>query len=272
MSDRPESQAGLPSAARADRDLALLARDELRPVRLLLEYLKPELALQDRGVEATIVVFGSTRLVDRDNALRAVDEARTNHDALRDAASEQELRACERRLASAHYYDVARDFGNLAARKDGLTVVTGGGPGLMEAANRGASEAGAPTVGLNIALPFEQASNPYLTPELSFEFRYFALRKLHFVQRARALVAFPGGYGTLDELFDVLTLVQTGKQSPLPIVLVGRQFWDRALDLDFLVDEGLIRQEDRQLVSYAETAEEIWNVIQAWHPSGETEG
>lgn len=259
------------SRLRADLDLAFLARDDLRPVRLLLEYLKPELTLEDHGVDATIVVFGSTQIVPQEQAQRELEEARLRLGKSDDPSARQEVRVRERRLANAGYYELARAFGELAARRGRWVVMTGGGPGLMEAANRGAAQAGAPTVGLNIALPTEQEPNRYITPELSFEFRYFALRKLHFMLRARALVAFPGGFGTLDELFDVLTLVQTGKQEPLPIVLVGRSFWDRVFDLDFLVEEGLIRAADRRLVSYAETAEEIWETIQGWSssPSGE---
>lgn len=250
-----------PASSRADLDLDFLARDELRPVRLLLEYMKPELALRDHGVNATIVVFGSTRIVEPAEARRELDEARRRLADRSDEGARRELRVRERRVENAHYYDVARAFGKLAARRDGLVVTTGGGPGLMEAANRGAQDAGAPTVGLNITLPSEQAPNPYLTPELTFEFRYFALRKLHFMLRAHALVAFPGGYGTFDELFEVLTLVQTGKRDALPIVLVGRAFWDRAVDLDFLLDEGLISSTDRALVTYAETPEEIWQAV-----------
>ncbi len=253
--------------SRADLDLDFLARDELRPVRLLLEYLKPELGLRERGVTRTIIVFGSTRIVEEAEARRELAAARHRHGERDDEETRREVRVCDRRLENAHYYDRARAFGELAAQRDGLVVMTGGGPGLMEAANRGAFDAGAPTVGLNITLPSEQAPNPYLTPGLSFEFRYFALRKLHFMLRAHALVAFPGGYGTLDELFEVLTLVQTGKRPALPIVLVGRRFWERAIDFGFLVDEGVIRPEDRELVRFAETPEEIWQAIQSWEPA-----
>ncbi|MCP5055338.1 MAG: TIGR00730 family Rossman fold protein [bacterium] len=247
---------------RADLDLSFLARDDLRAVRLLLEYLKPEFTLQDHGVNETIVVFGSTQIVEQAEAERDLELARSESENRDDPATQRELRILERRLANAKYYEVARAFGELAGRHAELVVMTGGGPGLMEAANRGAAQAGSPTIGLNITLPEEQAPNPYVSPELSFEFRYFALRKFHFMLRARALVAFPGGFGTLDELFDVLTLVQTGKSEPLPIVLVGRSFWERVIDFNFLVDEGLIRPADHQLIVYAESAEEIWDVIQ----------
>ncbi|MCP3984500.1 MAG: TIGR00730 family Rossman fold protein [bacterium] len=249
---------------RADRDLAFLARDDMRAVRLLLEYLKPELTLRDRGLNATLVVFGSTQIAEPAEAQRELDMARARLGDRDDSASRREIRILERRRANARYYEMARAFGELAGRHEEMVVMTGGGPGLMEAANRGAAQAGAPTIGLNITLPSEQAPNSYLTPELSFEFRYFALRKLHFMLRARALVAFPGGFGTLDELFDVLTLVQTGRSKELPIVLVGRSFWERLIDFDFLVDEGLIRAADRQLLTYAETPEEIWEAIQGW--------
>ena len=186
------------------------------------------------------------------------------------------LAIAERVLAKSHYYEVAREFGRLVsttnktANGQHSVVVTGGGPGIMEAANRGAFDIGAKSVGLNISLPHEQYPNPYITPDLSFSFHYFAMRKLHFLLRAKALVAFPGGYGTFDELFEVLTLVQTRKIKPIPVVLVGESYWRRAIDLDFLVDEGVIDQEDRELFWFAETAQEIWTVILHWHDiSGE---
>jgi hypothetical protein len=228
MIDRPQR--------RADRDLALLARPELRPVRLLLEYWKPELALSDLGIEHTIVVFGSARFRE-----------------------------------GSRFYEEAREFGRIVGRQAAhgnapkLVVVTGGGPGTMEAANRGASEVGAPTAGFNISLPREQEPNPYISPELGFEFRYFALRKLHFVQRARALVAFPGGYGTFDEVFEVLCLIQTGKREPLPVVLVGREYWNRAIDFDYLVADGYIDASERALFEICETAQQAWDAIEGWY-------
>jgi uncharacterized protein (TIGR00730 family) len=250
---------------RADEDLELLARPELRPLRLQLEFLKPELAFQDRGVQHTIVVFGSARSVDPEAAQAALAHAR------RAGAPPSELHAAERLVARSGYYEVARQFGRLVGQAGGgpadnrLVLATGGGPGLMEAANRGAWEAGAASVGLGIVLPREQQPNPYISPELSFQFRYFALRKLHFMLRARALVAFPGGYGTLDEVFETLCLVQTGKREPIPVVLVGREFWSRAVDFAFLVSEGFIEAADREIFSLAETAEEIWNEITGWY-------
>jgi uncharacterized protein (TIGR00730 family) len=181
----------------------------------------------------------------------------------------QRLGVAERMLAKSHYYEVAREFGRLVgqASLDGtpVMVMTGGGPGMMEAANRGACDVGAKSVGLNINLPHEQFPNPYITPGLCFRFHYFALRKLHFLLRAKALVAFPGGYGTIDELFEVLTLSQTRKIKPIPVVLVGESYWRRVIDVDFLVDEGVIDPEDRELFWFAETAEEAWSGILDWY-------
>ncbi len=186
------------------------------------------------------------------------------------------LAVAERIVAKSHYYDVAREFGRLVSTANQTdkgphcTVVTGGGPGIMEAANRGAFDAGAETVGFNISLPQEQYPNPYITPGLGFNFRYFAIRKLHFLLRAKALVAFPGGFGTFDELFEALTLVQTRTVKPMPIVLVGESYWRRAVDMDFLIDEGVIAQEDRELFWFAETAQEIWDGILHWYDKSGT--
>jgi uncharacterized protein (TIGR00730 family) len=256
-----------PSYLRADRDVALLQRDELRAVRLMLDYLKAELALRDHGVESTIVLFGGTRIAEPRAAARAVADARravaTRPD---DPAAAAQLRVLERIEAKSGYYDVARRFAQLvsaACQGNGCryVIVTGGGPGIMEAGNRGAYDIGAKTVGLNITIPMEQFPNPYVTPGLALLFRYFALRKLHFMKRAKALVAFPGGYGTFDELFEGLCLVQTRVIEPLPIVLVGREYWERAVDFEFLAAEGVIDPEDLELFCYAETAEEIWEHI-----------
>jgi uncharacterized protein (TIGR00730 family) len=220
-------------------------------------------------------VFGGTRLVEPASARRQVDAARA---ALArqpgDTNLENRLRVAERILAKSKYYNVAREFGQIVGRSGGgpldcrLVVVTGGGPGIMEAANRGAYDVGARSVGLNIALPHEQFPNPYITPELCFQFRYFALRKMHFMLRARALVAFPGGYGTFDELFETLCLVQTRTVEPLPVVLVGEEYWSRAFDVDFLVAEGVIDPEDAELFWFAETAQEIWDSICEWYEQG----
>jgi uncharacterized protein (TIGR00730 family) len=266
-----------PSYRPADTDTTFLAKDDLRGVRLQIDYLKPELLLREHEIEQAIVLFGSTRICEPAAAVRKVRELRA---LLEVDKSNEELRrrlaVAERIQAKSHYYEVAREFGRLVAtanRRAGkrhTVIMTGGGPGMMEAANRGAFDVGAKSVGLNISLPHEQYPNPYVTPELCFSFHYFALRKLHFLLRAKALVAFPGGYGTLDELFEVLTLIQTRKIKPIPVVLVGEAYWRRAVDVDFLVDEGVIDSEDRELFWFAETAQEVWNGILHWHDaSGE---
>jgi uncharacterized protein (TIGR00730 family) len=245
---------------------------DARGVRLQLDYLKPELSMKRHGIQHTIVVFGGTRISERHKSDKTVAELEAR---LASGDSTPELQrkidVARRIRDKSHYYDVAREFSNLVAQcgkgpqDSRLVVMTGGGPGIMEAANRGACESGAETVGLNITLPLEQMPNPYITPELCFQFNYFALRKMHFMLRAKALVAFPGGYGTLDELFETLTLIQTRKISPLPVILVGEDFWRRAMDIDFLVDEGVIDLEDRDLFWYAETAEELWSSINLWY-------
>ncbi len=263
-----------PSYRLAAQDLDFLASDDTRGERLLLDYLKTELALQRHGVAHVIVVFGSTRICEPAEARRRRDEARVRLEAAGGPGAAPELAArlavAERIVAKSRFYDVAREFCRIAAEADSgaeppaTLIMTGGGPGIMEAANRGAFDAGAETVGLNIALPHEQYPNPYVTPDLCFQFHYFALRKLHFLQRARALVAFPGGYGTLDELFEVLTLVQTRVMRPIPIILVGEEFWRGAVDFDFLVAEGVIDREDRDLFWFAENARDIHNSLLAW--------
>jgi len=261
----------------ADQDVDFLNRDETRGVRLQLDYFKTESFLARHGIEHTIVVYGSTRIREPATARRRVDALRI---ALKTDPDNPQFRAqlaiAERILEKSPYYDVAREFGRLVANGgDGpqdsrVVVMTGGGPGFMEAANRGAFDLGAESVGLNIDLPHEQYPNPYITPDLCFRFHYFALRKLHFLKRAKALVTFPGGFGTFDELFETLTLVQTRKIKPVPVVLVGEAYWRRAFDVDFLVSEGVIDPEDRDLFWYAETAEEIWKGILEWHEaSGE---
>jgi len=261
-----------PSYRRADQDLDLLKRDELRGTRLQLEFLKPELILKEHGICGTIVVLGGTRIIEPTAARHKVERARRaleQHPRIPDL--KHRLEVAERILAKSHYYDVARELGRLVGKAGHgpgdcrLAIVTGGGPGLMEAANRGAHDVGAKSVGLNISLPHEQYPNPYITPDLCFQFRYFGLRKMHFHFRAKAMVAFPGGYGTLDELFETLCLVQTRKIKPIPVILVGGEFWRRVLDMEFLVAEGTIDPEDAELFVYAETAEEIWKIICGWY-------
>ena len=260
-----------PSYVQADSDIEFLNSAGTRGVRLQLDYLKAEQLLEAHRVEHTIVVFGGTRIPEPKAARRAVERLR---DARGDGQAEdleRRLRIAERILDNSRYYEVAREFGRIVddaeetAGEGRLVVATGGGPGIMEAANRGSFDAGARSVGFNIHLPQEQYPNAYITPELCFEFHYFAVRKLHFLLRARALVLFPGGYGTLDELFETLALVQTRTIDPVPVVLVGEEFWKRAVNFDFLVDEGVIDREDRELFSYAETAQEIWDGIVRWH-------
>ncbi|MEX0852345.1 MAG: LOG family protein [Bauldia sp.] len=261
-----------PSYRSADNDPDFLGRYDLRGIRLQLDYLKPELLLEEAGIEHTIVVFGSTRIGEPAAARRAVEEAgaAVAGEAGSEAAKRR-LMIAERILAKSRYYEVARAFGRLVGGSNygidnhRLVVMTGAGPGIMEAANRGAFDVGAKSVGLNVSLAREQFPNPYVTPELCFRFHYFALRKLHFLLRAKALVAFPGGYGTLDELFELLTLVQTRTIKPMPVVLVGDEFWRGVVDFDALVDEGVIDPEDRDLFWFAETAEEIWDGIVNWY-------
>ncbi len=260
------------SYRQADQDMDFLNRDDVRGLRLQLDYWKPELLLEEHGIRATIVVLGSTRLLEPGAARRKVAELRA---ALAGDAANIEfarrLKVAQRVLANSHYYDVAREFGRLVSTAapgphgSRPVILTGGGPGLMEAANRGAFDVHAKSIGLNINLPHEQYPNPYITPELCFRVHYFAVRKVHFLLRAVALVAFPGGYGTFDELFETLALIQTRKIKPLPVALVGERYWRRAFDVDFLVDEGVIDQEDRELFWFAETAQEIWDGIAHWH-------
>lgn len=266
-----------PSYCEADEDIDFLNIDATRGVRLQIDYLKPELLLTQHGIEHTVVVFGSTRIPEPAAARRAVETLRLR--AAADPANEEvqrRLRRAERVAAKSRYYEVARELGRLVASANRrsqpahIVVLTGGGPGIMEAANRGAFDASVKSVGLNINLPHEQYPNPYITPDLCFRFHYFAIRKLHFLLRAKALVAFPGGFGTFDELFETLTLVQTRKIRPVPIVLVGEEYWRQAFNADFLVEEGVIDPEDRELFWFAETAEEIWRGILHWYEtSGE---
>ncbi|MGH7147413.1 MAG: TIGR00730 family Rossman fold protein [Nitrospiraceae bacterium] len=252
----------------ADRDTEFLQREELRSLRIGLELLKPELIQREEGIRSTIVVFGSARLQESAAAqetLRLKEEEAARSPT--DHRCRQQAAIARRQLSLSKYYDVAREFGRLVSSTcqiDGrcdYVIVTGGGPGIMEAANRGAADVKAKSIGLNITLPHEQHPNPYISPKLSFQFRYFAIRKMHFLIRAKALVAFPGGFGTLDELFETLTLLQTGKTENVMVVLVGRDFWERLINWQMLIEEGLIAQQDLQLFRYAETAQEAWDLI-----------
>ena len=249
----------------AYQDDEFILRDELRPVRLQLELLKPELILQENHIESTVVIFGSARIPDPETAqARLVSAEAEYRKDKNNGALRQNVETARRALANSKYYDEARKLGGLISSntgKDRMVVITGGGPGIMEAANRGAHEAGIPSIGMNIVLPFEQAPNPYITPELSFQFHYFAIRKMHLLMRARALAVFPGGFGTLDELFETMTLIQTQKVTPIPILLFGRAFWERVINFDALVEEGTISPQDLELFQYVETAEEAWSII-----------
>ncbi len=246
--------------------------DEARGIRLQFDYEKAEVKIRKAGIEHTVVVFGSARVVPTDIAQKelarvekALEEDKENKTLI------DELKNARRMLRQSIYYEEARRFGRLVGRSGKgpedckVTLMTGGGPGIMEAANRGAHDVGAKSIGLNIKLPHEQHPNPYITPELSFKFYYFGIRKLHFMQRAKALVVFPGGFGTLDELFDILTLVQTGKNPRIPIVLVSRYYWQNTINFDFLVEEGVITPEDTELFTYVENADEAWEYILKWY-------
>lgn len=249
-------------------DTEFIMRDELRPVRLQLELMKPEILQQEHGIKATVVVFGGSRVPDEQTAKKRVAEAeRMVESDPHNALFKKKLVSARRILAKSHYYEEARKLGRILSEichtktGCGLVVITGGGPGIMEAANRGAFEAGAKTMGLNIVLPHEQSPNPYVTPELTFQFHYFSIRKMHFLMRAQALVAFPGGFGTLDELFETLTLIQTKKIKPLPVLLFGRQFWEKLINFEFLVEEGVIAHEDLDIFRFVDTAEEAGRII-----------
>ena len=246
-------------------DPEFLFRRETRGIRFQLELLKPDLGQSAQGIENTIVVYGSARFLSLEDATAALAAAQANGDAER-------VRLAERAVRNARYYDQARQFARLVARYSNtqepanrIHICTGGGPGIMEAANRGAHDEGAPNIGLNITLPHEQSGNRFITPTLSYKFHYFALRKMHFMMRAKALVAFPGGFGTLDELFEVLTLVQTGKTKPVPVILFGTDFWTRLIDFDFLVEQGTISAEDLRLFHRTDDPQDAWDRIREFY-------
>ena len=260
------------SYRQAHVDPDFMGRVEMRPVRLQLELLKPELIQQEQNVASTVVVFGGTRVVQKEDAEQRIEKAKA---ALAkspdDAGCQRDLRIAENVLKKAHYYDEAREFGRIVSgscqidQQCDYVVCTGGGPGIMEAANRGAFDVKAKSIGLNITLPFEQEPNSYITPDLCFEFKYFAIRKMHFLMRAKAMIAFPGGFGTMDELFETLTLIQTKRMEPIPVILFGRDYWSRLVNWDLFVEEGTISPQDLDLISYAETAQECWQQIQEFY-------
>jgi len=263
------ADAGLSLQADAYRlafsDPEFLLRRETRGIRMQLEMLKPDIDQSEQGIENTVVVFGSARFPSPEEAQTCLIDAQS-------LGNEKAIQLAKRKVRNSLYYGQAREFARLVAQfsqscaaAEKLFIATGGGPGIMEAANRGAHDVGAPSVGLNIALPHEQGANPYVSPELSFKFHYFALRKMHFLMRAKALVAFPGGFGTLDELFEVMTLVQTRKAKPVPIVLFGVDFWKRLINMDLLIEEGTISPEDLDLFHYTDSPQDAWNTIKEFY-------
>lgn len=261
-----------PSYRLAYKDQDFLAGPKLRPMRMELELLKPELAFDDNNIHSTIVVFGGTRIATQEEADRKLQRAKAQlADTPDDPRRQRAVDRAKRLAEKSRYYQLAREFAKLVSSscqiqgKCDYVVITGGGPGIMEAANRGAFDVGAKSIGLNISLPMEQRPNPYITPELCFQFHYFAMRKFHFILRAKALVVFPGGFGTLDELFDALTLRQTHRMQNIPIIMFGREYWQKVIDFQFLADEGTIDDEDLDLFRFAETAEEAWKMIQQFH-------
>lgn len=261
-----------PSYLLSEVDTAFLRREELRPVRFQLELLKTEMALDESHVQSTIVVYGGTQIVERPDAEKrlaaAEQELSKNPD---DPVAQRKVVRAKSVLEKTHFYDEAREFGRIVSstcqseKRCDYVVVTGGGPGIMEAANRGAFDVNAKSIGLNITLPEEQSPNSYISPELCFQFRYFALRKMHFLLRAKALVVFPGGFGTLDELFEVLTLRQTRRMQAIPVILFGRSYWEKIINFQALADEGVIADEHLQLLTYADTPEDAWNIIANFH-------
>jgi uncharacterized protein (TIGR00730 family) len=263
------STEGLPLDPDASRlafaDPEFLLRRETRGIRFQLELLKPDLEQQAHGIENTIVVFGSARFRSEEESAALVVAAEGTGD-------EEQIRRARALARNSHYYEKARAFGTMVAHysagkdpNDKLFICTGGGPGIMQGANRGAYEGDGESVGLSIALPMEESANTYVTPALSFKFHYFALRKMHFMMRAKALVAFPGGFGTLDELFEVITLVQTRKAKQVPIVLFGSDYWKRLINFDVLIEEGVISPADLELFQYADDPETAWNIIKTFY-------
>ncbi|MGC9070017.1 MAG: TIGR00730 family Rossman fold protein [Elusimicrobiales bacterium] len=258
------------SYQKAYEDLKFLKSPELRPVRLQLELLKPEMILKKHKIKDTVVCFGSARIFDRSDLQQRIkiikEELKKNPN---DSLLKKKLKDAKKLLKSSKYYEQARKFAKLVASNTvngkKFIIVTGGGPGIMEAVNRGAYECGEKSVGLNITLPTEQHPNPYIHPELCFRFHYFAIRKMHFVMRARAMVSFPGGFGTMDELFEVLTLVQTGKKSKIPIILFGKDYWKSVINFKRMAELGYISEQDLNIFCYADSAEEAWKIIKDFY-------
>lgn len=264
--DTPQS--GSDSYKLSYQDEQFILRDELRPVRLQLELLKPELIQHEQGIESTIVFFGSARTPDHESAAKELEKMETDlKERSDDNDLKQKVNIAKKAVENSYYYEEARKLANVISsycqKSEEMTYVitTGGGRGIMEAANRGAHESGAKSIGLNIVLPFEQYPNDYITPELCFQFHYFAIRKMHFLMRAKALVVFPGGFGTMDELFETLTLVQTKKIKPIPILLFGSSYWKRLINFDVFVEEGTISSKDLDLFKFVETADEAWELL-----------
>lgn len=263
-----------PSYRIAEEDPDFMQSYEGRGTRLSIDYLKAELTMARLGVKYTIVVFGGARIIERKTAIYRLEKIQQEVE--RSPQSKtllQQLYSAERMVEKSFYYDDARRFGNYVGRSGKssddcrVTLMTGGGPGIMEAANRGAYDVGARSVGLNIGLPHEQFPNPYITPELCFQFHYFAIRKLHFLNRAKALVVYPGGFGTFDELFETMTLIQTGKTEAIPVVLVGKSYWSKAINFDFLSEEGVIASKDREIFTIVDNADDAWEYILHWYQS-----
>jgi uncharacterized protein (TIGR00730 family) len=268
---KDNSQMQSPAYRLAYHDFDFMIRDELRPVRLQLELLKPELTFAEHDIKATIVILGSARIVDAETAQLELDLAQQNlAENPQDSDAQQAVKHAKYALQKSYYYEQARQLATLITtynfkQNKPQVVMTGGGSGIMEAANRGAFEAGGKSIGLNIVLPLEQIPNTYITPELCFQFHYFPIRKMHFMMRAKALIAFPGGFGTLDELFEALTLIQSKKMHRIPIILFGQDYWKRIINFDALVEEGAIAAEDLDIIQYAETAEQAWAlIVESW--------
>ncbi len=251
--ETPQTEA--PSYRLAFTDQEFMTRRELRPIRLQLELLKPEMLFEEHGIKSTVVFFGGARIPEPGGEAWA-------------AKNETQKKNLE---ANSRYYEEARRFAKLCSEYSATTgyhefvVVTGGGPGVMEAGNRGAADAGAPSIGLNVVLPHEQAPNPYVTPDLCFNFHYFAIRKMHFLMRAKAVTVFPGGFGTMDELFETMTLIQTGRMERVPLLMFGKEFWTRAINIEYLAEQGTIAPADVDLITFVDTAEEAWSEIKGFY-------